>query len=493
MKGGTIKQILSTMNAGELSGFLAQLKTLPKGKVLCRICQILMGHDDILESKLSRVAKISSKNKSAYLIELGGLLTSYLASFGSRRDGLGSFETARRLIFIGAEDVAFEILKNAFSIAEKSEDFPFIIELNSLIEVAYSKPSFSYMSRSTAESRLASQIEIGKLFEDLKKLRNLHSGEKREKTILGIRNKALAIYQSEGRLGKMSVFRFLKLQVLAEFMLGNIEASVRSQEAALAFVESEASVFIDNEYFIAKEIKYLSYLYWRIKAFAEFQEVSNRLYQMSFSSKRAEFEKVHQQFPFLIGVAIETGNLLSGVEACNRLIGYVNKGAFAGKEGLLAESLYCASYFHFSSQNAVQVSRTLASIAKIPKAAFPNKFFVLCRVIEICFCIEEKDYEDSLRLIKNLRKSKKTECFPFFNNCINFLKLALKTSEIDGSITGWEKLQLIFSSGDSPLESLEFNKYFDFGVWIQSKIETRPMIEIFKQRTDPKAIFEYYI
>jgi hypothetical protein len=152
----------------------------------------------------------------------------------------------------------------------------------------------------------------------------------------------------------------------------------------------------------------------------------------------------------------------------------------------ITENLYACAYFCIAAKNLDAAGKVIARLQKYKKEDFTPQHYALGRLIEIIHTIESKDWPNTIRLIKNAKRSTVDE-LPGLYDLLLFLDREAK--RIVNSIDA-KSIKPFTNAPQDLLESLEGQQllsYFNLSVWLQSRLEDRPMMDIFYQRANPAS------
>lgn len=491
MKIETFQILLNLMSKREFVLFKQVVLEKSKSDQSTKFCDYLVKNPSINETALLRYAGLTKRNKYHALEQISALLVEFLnCNKGSSKEK-GFQLIAKELIQALEHRAAIPFIEEAFRLAEEKESFGDLLELNELRNSFPKDISISGRTTKWVVTQLELVAEFERLFESLSTIRQKVSTQERKKLLLEVRRRAFHLYRNKS-LGKKAFLEFLKLQAKLEVIDGDLTDAVKAQEALIAHIDNSKKIGVDPEYLLAKELKILSYLYWQAGRIGEFHSASKRLWAHKFQSKKAEFEKIYQQFPFLINIAIEKGDENAGKIACSRFFDIESLYKKDLPDNFAIQSLYAVAYFHIAIGDGQTASKAIFRLARFSKSAFLPVYFLSMSLLEIISAINENEIGDAIRLIRNVGNTKFSKKFPALPKVLKLLKESAKVAENKGTRQDWEAVYAqFFSSGQ--IDKLELSKYFDFGTWVSSKIRGCQMIEIFDQMTAPKVELDFHI
>ncbi|HHG83784.1 MAG TPA: hypothetical protein ENJ82_03460 [Bacteroidetes bacterium] len=396
-------------------------------------------------------------------------------------DGLlyNALVTVRKLVFRMDTEPAKSILTWASRIAEKRERFEILFQLHELAEL------LRFEMKGLAKGDVIRlQLNLGGYRSLDQKLRRIQSvdckQEEREEILAEVLNSPLM--QSAGQaLSIRSEAAYYK--ILAGLMLfsGSIRDAIEPQKQYISFLEKTEWLKSSSEFFLAKELVQLTTFLSVAGYYKEAQAVIFKAGTIEFKSERAKQEQLKQLYPYRMQFAIDTGNSEMGAATLEQMTHFMQeKDRFDAL--FCTENIYYGLYYCLASENIAQGSLLISKMRKYQSKEFHPRVYSMSKMLEILLAFENKDLEDCSRLIKNFRKSKVYNSSDLFSMTMSLMTRLVNQTESNHAEILEKYLQKATALEETGTEAIFFH-HFDLVVWIKSKLNHCPMMEIFQQRT----------
>lgn len=486
MRGVIIQKILSNLDTRIFEELVSFVQTRSATAEFLPLCNFLRIAPYTEEDAMS-ILKVNKRKKNSLLESLGSLISSF---FGQLTDGFGlesGVELGKRLVLAVENDAARTILKASLEKAVDLERYDVVLRCWSLIKMMQVEHGIEAMSLEEASKHLAVGAQLQGLLDRIPRTRKIQDLGERNSELQQIRNRSLQLFGSM-QLGQKAQLSFLRIQAQTDLLLRDSLDFFKSQEAVVAQIEANPWVCEDWEFEFAREQRILSQLYWQAEQYDAFRLACAKFWLASFTSKRAMLEKAIHQYPFLFGLAIDSGDAELGHKSVQEFENLVENGLFENSPRLITQNYYFAAYFYIAANKGNEARKIIAKLMRFSKSEFLPHHHVMLSFLKIVLAIDDFDFEDAQRILKNLSASKNLDEIAGARLGIEFFKFI-----VNESITSWhskpehQKIKRLLSK----LKAEKVSNYFNFENWYQSKIDRRPMLEIFKHQAATNGSFMF--
>lgn len=488
MRGTLIQKILSNLDSKEFDQ-LSNLVTSRYSKAeYLEFCGFLRGNPYTEEDAIA-ILGVSKRKKNTILEQLGELLIEVFKGNSKSCTLESTLEIAKRLILTLENESAIAVLKPTMIAAIKTERYDLILHAWKLARMANHSFDFDCISAEVAATQLSRNSELALYFEMIPKARKIEGGIERKAALIDIRQSSLEVFK-KGILSQKGLLTFLRIQAHTDNWIRDSNRWPDSQAAVVAQIEANPWICEDFEFEFAREQRTLSQMYWEVGDYDSFRIASAKLWTASFTTKKAHLEQIIHQFPFLFGVAIDSGDSKTGHDAIRKFHQIVEDGILNGSPKLLTQNYYYCTYFLIVDGQFDEARKCLAKLVRFSSKDFFSKHLMMVNILNAVLCVEERDLVDAQRILKNLAGSRQLNQISGSKQGIEFLRIYVK----NGGINSHQSKSGSTNELNACLEKMvdqEILNYFNLDVWFQSKVENRPMLEIFKQRAVSEKAFSF--
>jgi hypothetical protein len=481
VKGEAIHSIIGGLKGGKLLEFKNLVAAMPHGAELTDICNYLLENATYSSRALMLALGLSkhAKNKAFELLE--GLLLFHQGNNDGEQTLKATVALAQNLVMGRHYESAIELIENTIKDAEAVENYEVIIDMWLVYDEVSDKRPVVGMDLSLATTMLDNLA-------DYQRLMRRYQIASRETDTKVMHADLRSICQDpilasfEWPRSKRALYLFLKVKSACLIRLMDQVTAIPLQEALVQLVQACSWVCLNPEYVLVKESVVLAVLYLKTDQTLKYEAIKREIEMLPASSMRAKEEKLFHEFPWLITVSIDKGDVAAGSIACQKLLMMI-----AGQDARLTprfivENLFCCTYFLIACGNHTAAANALIHTRTIPKADFPPNYFALIKLLEIILAIELQDWADARRQIKNLSATKQAEDLMGYKGLLLFLDRGARNA-IESSLAAPSGI-LVSSDKklDAALQGQLLGHYFDVHLWLQARRESRPMIELFHHR-----------
>jgi hypothetical protein len=211
---------------------------------------------------------------------------------------------------------------------------------------------------------------------------------------------------------------------------------------------------------------------------------------MKLKGIRAKQERDYFNFPASIAAAIQFGNSEDAAKAIESFLQLLEERGTSFAPTYVTENLYCCLCGAIAIRSNEAWKRVLRQLSRFGKPDFRPKFYPMFRFLEVIHAIESRDWEDALRLIRNLRSSNGLEEVQGIREVLTFLATTISKWS---HATGNDLFRLDNQSREQLLQitdGIDLVDYFELPIWLEAMQRDCPMMDIFHQRanSDLKAL-----
>lgn len=484
MKGSTAKAILRSLTGKRLDGFLGLLAEEAQGELLIKICKFILSASELTD--VDTMAKLSlTRGQYAHWMEkIGHLLTNYVVGAGGLVALGQAFEIAKFLSRSKEREAATDLIRSGIRAALEIEDFELVLRILRLRELVGEVETEDIISEAYLFSLKDNLAAFERLFSDFEYAAREKVISIRRERIHSILNSNL-LATREHALSNRSAYYYYKLRLNCLVHLGEYDLAIAEVEHLLDLVRSKPWVHDDAEFVEAKCLSILAYILRLTNQLSRFDQVSKELETQQYSSKAATEVQLFLRFPASIAIAIQRGDGSALQKASQDFLDLLEKKASEFSPQYVTENLCQIFYGAFATQNNelwTSLSRTLGSYRKVE---FKPQYYTFCRFLFLAKAVEEADWDECKRLIKNLRVGTTLDCFNGLRKAIDFLSGFVakwdQLGEFDPSLLDTEAKARL----DQLCEDLEFSQYFDFHSWMLSLERGCSLMEAIRERASP--------
>jgi hypothetical protein len=402
VKGSTAAAIIRAHKKKRFEGLTAQLATEPNGDVLVKMCRFLHSTISFSETDLLVHLGLSKGQYYHYLELLGSFLVQQVEGKKEAMQMEGTLQLARDLVFASEFEPAIDLIRSGIRAATQVEDFNLILQFWELVEAIIPQPKIEGMDAKTARLLRNNLNAYDDLSAELHEAAGEYNAAQRKILIESVGQSQLLSHESQA-LSIRALCLFWKIKSTCLIHLRRYLDAIPALEVLLSHVSSLPWAVVDQEYVLAKETKTLIQLLQLTKQEERLRSVSEAFDQITFRNYRAEQERTFLRFPTSFGIAIDYGDQGAAMRAYDEFQQLIDRYSERFDATFVTENLYYCAYAMLAVREIDAMSKTLKQLRKFGKPDFKPRYFTLTRFLEIIFSIENEDWEEAMRLIKNLR------------------------------------------------------------------------------------------
>jgi hypothetical protein len=487
MKGSTAQVLLKSLKSKRQAELFSFLSLEPNGKKLVKLCKQLIEVEATSENELMSALKLT---KGMFYHWMDVLSTVLVAFFGGKEDPTqleATLHLATKLVSTLEYDAALDLIRAGLKSAEQIEDFNMVIRFWDATEPIIPAPKVEGMERATARKLLQNLLCYEDLLADLQEVAKMPNAIERRKAVAALQASDL-LQTPATALSKRALYFYWKVKKLCHEHLREYLQAIPCEEMLLAHVVAHAWMFTDHEYHIARETSALAVLFRLSRQDERFREVSAGFEKMNFKSSRAEQERDFLRFPISIAWALQFGKveeLKLSIEAFLTLLA-TQGSTFA--HSYITENLYACLYGALALKDKALWVKVMYQLSHFGKPDFKPKYWPMYRFLEVIHTIEDKDWEDATRLIKNLKGSVGLDELQGMREVLLFLSGAITRLSVGKQEGKWPIEQHLRDELLKATNGLDIVDYFDLPVWLEALERECPMIEIFHHRANAQSL-----
>ena len=138
-----------------------------------KFCEYLLENERISESALLKFVGLSKRNKYYILEQISESIVEFLNNSFGNSEGKGHLIVAKRLVYEMQEEAAITFLRQGFQLAEESESFGVLMELNEIQKSITLSESISKMTNEWILTQLKLVEEFENFSNKLSSIRHL--------------------------------------------------------------------------------------------------------------------------------------------------------------------------------------------------------------------------------------------------------------------------------------------------------------------------------
>ncbi len=484
MRGVVIQKIVKSLSASELHGLRNSLSFAGNKIRFTSLLEFLLNSTYSEEGAILRLG-VSKRTKNFVIAEFGSLLIHFLGGNSPSFPVESSLEIAMRLANEMEIEAVQVLVKPILRTATQREEYAVAIRCLDILKMANVQPPKDAIRYEVATRQLMIFSILNNTLSNVWKARSIGAAKEKNERLTQLRNESLSVY-SGNRLGHQSQIVFLRIQAIIDSVLRDTDTWISSQEALVAQLKASKEGLKNPEFEIAKESRILIQMYWQSGAIDKFKEFSVAFEREHLVGKASQFERIILQFPFLFGAAIDSGNRELGIQAYEKFCLYLNEGRFEGKDHFTTWNLYWCSYFLLTANRKGEALKVSLLMKKFPRKGTLKNVGIMSRFLEIVLAIEFEEFDDAMRLLKNIKRSAKSIDLGGLPEGISILKDMISAFELKESLLFLQKDEIWASIRDT-----EFSKYFELEVWFLAKIRGCSMLDEVKHRATDHSLASF--
>lgn len=481
MKGSTAQVILKNLQGKRLKGILAQLQCEAKGDVLVKLSLYLRDAIELSESDILSHFNFTKGQYYHNLELIGSHLTAYLAGKKEEVQFEQTFQLARELVFAVEYEAALDLIKWGMKAAMQNENFNLLINFLDLVEPMIPQPKIEGMDRMTATELRDNLNGYDSLLTRLEKISKEPNAAHRKQLVKEIQASEL-LRTAEMALSKRASYMYWKVKETCHTLLREYNHSIPCQEKVLDFIKAYPGFLQDAEYSLAKETSILGVLMRLTKQSERLRQLTTEFDLMKFKSPRAEQERDFFHYPISIAGPLDVGDSIAATSAIRSFLEIFKSRGHSFTPTYATINLYWCLVASFATQDNGLWIACLRLIHSFSKTDFQPKYYSMFRFLEIIHAIDARDWDNALRLIKNLKAGNGPEEFQGMREVLGLLgRLATKcqqdqveTSTLLDPSTKAELAQIT--------QGIDLIDYFDLLAWFEAQEKGCSMMEIVHHR-----------
>lgn len=481
MKSSTAKLLLKNLGDKRRGLFLSQIQHLSKGDLLVSLCKYLHENSKIDEEGVSRHLRIDSRQYFKLLTDLGNQLRLFWVGQSEFAEIGQLYDLACLLVPLSEVEALTDILRAGIKAAGQIENFDMVRRFRRLASQLNPAPAIEGMSAAAAVAAERNLLAYEDLMDRFQAARSMEDLEQRSAVMLQILSDPL-LSSPEMALSLRATYYYWKLSSYWLFMRQHLKA-IEYQRPLVEFIAAHPWIFPDPEAVYVKELCLLAMLCRETNQSDDFNRFSQEIHAKELKSEAAKYERTLFTFPYKIFHAIDQGILEEVVMAISDFISVQGLRQFPLY--FVTENLYGCIYGAIASNQEGLRKKALRLLREYPRTAFREPYFMMFKLQEVVIALDETDYDEARRLIKNLRQAK--ELPKGMRDVLAFLSLLISIWDMPGN-SG----QIGFPpEAAATLEALAANsrlfEYFDLPAWVLSKAKGCTMLDIFRHRASGTA------
>jgi hypothetical protein len=200
--------------------------------------------------------------------------------------------------------------------------------------------------------------------------------------------------------------------------------------------------------------------------------------------------KWEQLFPTKIGVALNNGEIETGLDAVDEFLKLISENEGQFSEQFITRNLYYSAYFLFTIGEFEKVQRMFTRMNKFQNSSsFPDPIFPISKILETFLAYESGELVEMGRLGKNfsMTSAYKKSTSGYYKYALSSLGAVSRQKDSQDVIEEAQKaIAKIAEMHDDSYFSI-LNSYFDVSAWLESKKEGYTMSEVFRNRASNKS------
>lgn len=479
MKEIVAHSIVASLSDKEKKRLRLSLSRMRDGDALVGFLDLLMGSSK--GKGLGRPGRVAVSRRLR--IRFGKRLLLFLAGEHAHLRLAALLGPATRLVARRDYAGAAAVVEWGLQLAEEGEDYRMVDALWHVLEGCPApRPEVKGMGQAHALACIANEVAYQQLELTLRHNRSEEDAAHRQSVIAEVSGSPLL--QSPGMaLTKRARRSFWKLRAGCLYFAGRYGEAIAPQGSLVALLEIDAELHPLNAHEYLREMGTLASLYAQTRKLVQAENVLGQIADFPAVVARIDEEKLMQLYPLRLGVAIEMGNAQAGKECCNFLLTLFDHEAGLCPEGFQGENLYYMAYFQIAAGQPEAAAKLLVRLRGLEKGLRP-RVCALYRLLEVVLELERGDWEDALRLVKNLRVSRHPREVPGMALALQLLGMVAGMWMAPGA--RWDTvacdagvLALLAQLKGQPVLN-----YLDLGALLDAKATGRIMLELAQARRD---------
>lgn len=476
MKGSTAQGILKELEQTELRAFLASIEARPNGVVLRKLCNLLLSIGDVNERDVSEALGLAKGQYYKRINELGNLLLAFDPDGLGHREGEQACRMAMRLLMGASFDAAIEVLELGIDFARTQEEFDLGVRLTEMSGML--PPGMTVPSLKTVDflKLRENHNQFQRLFMEAEDLGKMPDASLKRSAALSLVQRDIFQQQSSAFSTK-ALYYFLKSRSTCNAHLRNYSAAIQDVEDSAKLLQENSHLFPNYEFLMARELTVLQILLQVSKQGARAASIRSELDNLNLKTKRARIEVAFSDFPTKFAVAIDQGSGQLATAAIRDFQTFIQE-ANGSLQGLYyTTNLYWCLTIGLLLQNDHIWTWAYRSISAYSKADFRPRYYPLYRFLEIVRAIDLAEWDEAMRLLKNLKISSLVEEVAGFREILPIVSRLItrwqsSPTQMQPDLTPSESETLVEALSRSDLPD-----YFDLLRWFEAKKAGRPVLD----------------
>lgn len=473
MKGSTVRTLLKGLRGKRLDGFLAHLKQHSNGHSLAAVAAFLHGSSNPTDLEVMQRFGLSKGQYFHWLEAIGDQSVEFIAGKGPSALKGRTYDIARTLIDDGENDAATDFIRLAIKEAASFEDFDTVLRFWQLAASIQPRPVIDAMSEGEAKTLRKNLIAYEELMDDFQAARKIVNAEHRFSVIRQLLASELLCSESMPLSARARYF-FLKLNT-AHLLIRDFQQGFAHQSRLVSFLESNSSVIPSHEWELVRELCILAWICGVLKLEDVYQETIDRIFGLNLKTAKAEKERASFVFPTRIGKGVRDGNQQLVYETVESFLGLFDSSKSLDSR-TATTCLYWCLYGAIASKDLGLRRKVIRHLSQFSKADFDSQFYSMYRFLEVIVALEDSDFEQALRYLKNRLRRQSIEEISGMKGVLSFLVHLVSRWEADPRSRRQMKPEVIETVVSLTTSSMVLD-YFDLAVWLDSQRMGCSMLE----------------
>jgi hypothetical protein len=486
VKGSLVHAIIASLDEKSRRKFLASRSANKDGEQLSQLFRLLAKQAQYSEAELLGGTGQTKRVKNLQIEQLGQELVAFLGE--GKPDVLVHqiIATAPYVIEHRLERQAIELVEWGISVAESSENYHAVQALWRLAELfPEPRPHFRGMTYEHALACAGNLVTYRQLEVRLRQTPSIPDLEERNAVLQEIESSPLL--ESPGMaLSYEARLLYWHIKAICKYLTKNHEGAIAPQTNLVAALAERSESDLDLGRRWIRECSTLAVLYGTVGNFNAAKQLWDEIWDFPTSQFILECEKTKQIYPTKIAAGIDFGDAAFADKTAREVQRLINDRPELFPPGLLCKALYYCASFYLAVSRVDEASRTVAKLRIIPRMSFPPVIYSMTKLLEITLEIEQGNYDDAIRLIKNLRMSKHDRTLAGISEAINLLSGAASfladpqnnTKKLTNNVSLRQQLSEI--KGQPVLD------FFDFSLWVEAHARGCLMMDMIQLQTAPR-------
>ncbi len=486
MKGSLVHAIIASLDEKSRRKFLASRPANKDWEQISQLFRLLAKQDQYSEAALLGGTGQTKRVKNIQIEQLGQELVSFIGEGKPDVIVHQILATAPHVIENRLERQAVELVEWGISLAESSENYHAVQALWRLAELfPEPRPQFRGMTYEHALACAGNLIGYRQIEVRLRQTPTIPDLEERIAILEEI--EASPLLESPGMaLSYEARLLYWRIKAICKYLVKNYGAAIAPQTNLVAVLAERHQNDLDLARRWIRECSTLAVLHGNLGNLAASKRLWDDIWEFPTSQFILECEKTKQIYPTKIAAGIDFGDIAFCDRTAREVLQLINDRPDLFPHGLLCKALYYCASFYLAASRLEEASRTIAKLRSIPRLSFPPIIFSMTKLLEIVLEIEQRNFDDAIRLIKNLRMSKHDRTLAGIPTGINLLSAA--ASFLDEPVGTNRKLteNTLIQQYLAEMKGQPILDFFDLSLWVEAQSKGCLMMELIQLQTSPR-------